>query len=236
MIRCLTYIVVFAIGAAPFGAFADTGGQFPGAAIDSRTLKIQQKVEELFEAGEYERARFIYEHELVPIGDKYAQYMLGYMYLTGTGVDEDALLASAWYRLAAERGNEKFEAVRDQLLDSFSEVDRLRSDELYRRLRREYSDLVILLRLVRGDMRTLAEQTGSRITGGTSPVTVVSPRSERSLSAVDYYASIEKRLETRLVWMREALAEHGISIEGRRVSPDDLEDAVDAYLELTPDR
>lgn len=236
MRRPLTILAMCAFYVTSPVTFADPGGQFPGAPVDSRTLKIQQKVEALFEAGEYDRARFIYENELAPIGDKYAQYMLGFMYLTGTGVEEDPLLASAWYRLAAERGNEQFAEVRDQLLDTLSETDKVRSDEMYRRLLREYSDLVILLDLVESDMRTLSERTGSRITGGTSPITVINPRPQAGLSPADYYSSVERRLETRVAWMREALARRGITIDGRRTTLNDLEDAVDAYLEMAPAR
>lgn len=232
----LIFLAMFALGVAPLAALSDTGGQFPGPPVDSRTLKIQEKAEALFEAGEYDRARFIYEHELAPIGDKYAQYMLGFMYLTGAGVEENTLLASAWYRLAAERGHEQFTEVRDQLLGSFSDADKVRSDEMYRRLRRDYSDLVILVDLVRNDMRTLSERTGSRLTGGTSPITVINPRRQAGLPAADYYASIERRLEVRVAWLREALARHGITIDARRTTLNDLEDAVSAYLEMTPDR
>jgi len=66
---------------------------------ESRTLALQNKVDRLYDRGEFKRAYFIYRNELVPLGDKYAQYMVGYMLLTGTGVDEDPVSASAWYRL-----------------------------------------------------------------------------------------------------------------------------------------
>ena len=38
-------------------------------------------------------------------GDPEAQLFLGYLYLTGKGVDQDTALAAHWYRLAAEQGN-----------------------------------------------------------------------------------------------------------------------------------
>ena len=41
---CLTAPPAFAQGAA---------GPFPGSAVDSKTLKIQERVEELFEQGDY---------------------------------------------------------------------------------------------------------------------------------------------------------------------------------------
>lgn len=61
---------------------ADYGGED----FASHTVRIQAKAESLYLQGHWERAQFIYEHELAPIGDKYAQYMVGYMYLNGQGV------------------------------------------------------------------------------------------------------------------------------------------------------
>ena len=37
---------------------------------------------------------FIYREELAPLGDKYAQYMIGYMHEHGKGVDKDPAVAS----------------------------------------------------------------------------------------------------------------------------------------------
>ncbi len=54
---------------------------------------MQRKVDQLFERGDYERAYFIYRNELAPAGDKYAQYMVGFMHLTGMGIDEDPVAA-----------------------------------------------------------------------------------------------------------------------------------------------
>ena len=132
-----------------------------GRSVDAKTLRTQERVEELYEKGDYNRAFFNYRNELAPIGDKYAQYMVGYMYLTGTGVEEDPLLASAWYRLAAERSYKEFLNERDHLLSLFSDVDLVRSDALYLQLRREYSDVVLLLELVKDDIDMLVARTGS---------------------------------------------------------------------------
>ncbi|MCH8277932.1 MAG: SEL1-like repeat protein, partial [Proteobacteria bacterium] len=71
---------------------------------DSRTMALQNKVDRLFGAGNFERAFFLYRYDLAPLGDKYAQYMVGFLYLSGMGVEKDSTIASAWYRLAAERG------------------------------------------------------------------------------------------------------------------------------------
>ena len=120
-----------------------------GRVLDARTIHIQKKVESLYAKGEFRRAHFIYKSELARVGDKYAQYMAGYMYLTGTGVPADQARAAAWYRLAAERGKPEYVAVRDELLASLGSEERERALAYYGELRREYSDLAVALRGVR---------------------------------------------------------------------------------------
>lgn len=112
---------------------------------DTRVLSLHEKVDDLFKRGEVGRAYFIYRNELVPLGDKYAQYMVGYMYLTGLAVDQDLVAASAWYRLAAERGTPEFVALRDRLVAELNDEQRRDSDALYKDLHSEYCDLAILL-------------------------------------------------------------------------------------------
>ena len=94
--------------------------QASDARSNAGLLQLHARVDELYERGEFERAYLIYRDELASIGDKYAQYMVGFMHLTGKGVDEDPVAASAWYRLAAERGTPEFVAVRDFLLTSLT--------------------------------------------------------------------------------------------------------------------
>lgn len=163
--------------------------QFPTGDLDSRTLRTQAKVESLYQRGDYKRAHFIYANELATQGDKYAQYMIGYMHQMGQGVPEDPVRASAWYRIAAERGAPEFIAVRDQLLQTLDSEQRARSDEFYVALRKEYSDLVIVMGLLVDDIENLnAARTGSRLGGGTSSVKVVDPKTGRTVSA-DYLRS-----------------------------------------------
>ena len=105
--------------------------EFPAGNIDSRTVRNQAKVESLYKRGDYKRAHFIYSNELARQGDKYAQYMTGYMYLMGQGVEENPVKASAWYRISAERRAPEFMAVRDQALLVLNEEQRQQSDKLY---------------------------------------------------------------------------------------------------------
>lgn len=230
MRRPLTILATLALCAMPVAVSADPGGQFPGAPVDSRTLRVQEKVDSLFEAGEYGRARFIYENELAPIGDKYAQYMLGYMHLTGTGVEENPALGSAWYRLAAERGNSKFSAVRDQLMESLDGAELARSDAYFGELLEQYSDAVILLRLIRTDLRRLEDRTGSRLGGDGASVSVFDPRTGSTLSA-DYFNAVERRISVRVAYLNAILGEPNASdTDVREVDLNALEDRVDLYI------
>ncbi len=78
-------------------ASSQTFPSFPGGETNRATLRTQERVEELYVKGSYDRAYLIYRKELAPRGDKYAQYMIGYMHFTGAGMPElwsaiDALL------------------------------------------------------------------------------------------------------------------------------------------------
>lgn len=211
-------------------AVAQRLDSFPGGSVDSRTMRIQQKVEELFDAGEYERALFIYENELAPIGDKYAQYMVGYIHLTGAGVPEDAAMASAWYRLAAERDNPHFAAIRDQLMGSLSEFDRGRSDALYAKLMQKYSDAVIILDLIRDDLNSMTVRTGSRVSSGAAPVTIIDPRTGFTISADDYNRQLGRRIQSRVAFLVRLLGIGSIDTDVQRLDVDALEEAVDEYV------
>ena len=52
---------------------AFSGERFPGYEPDRKALDTQQKVDQLFDRGAFERAIVIYRDELAPLGDKYAQ-------------------------------------------------------------------------------------------------------------------------------------------------------------------
>jgi hypothetical protein len=219
----------------PAAAAADSRPLF-GARSDPGTLAVQQKVEQLYQNGEYERALFIYENELAPVGDKYAQYMVGFMHLTGTGTEEDPVAASAWYRLAAERSYPEFVAVRDQLLAAFTEPDRLRSDFEYRELRRKYSDLVILERLIREDLKLLEPLTGSRLSGSTSAVTILEPRSGLLVSSEQLRVRARARIEERLRQIDALVDDVDIETDPDRLEPALLREQVNAAVERLDDR
>ena len=180
--------------------------EFPTGDLDSRTLRIQIKAEGLYEKGDFKRAHFIYSSELARLGDKYAQYMTGYMYLMGQGVAEDPVRASAWYRMAAERRSPEFVAVRDELLSTLSTEERARSDALYLELRRELSDIVIVMKLLEDDLEDLqTETTGSRVAARSSAVIVIDPDTGAPMSADHYRNRILRTVQTRLDFVTERL-------------------------------
>ncbi len=201
---------------------------------DSRTISVQRKVEELFQRGEFDRAYFIYRNELAPVGDKYAQYMLGYMHLTGMGADEDPVVAYAWYRLAAERGTPEFVAVRDQLKHDLQAEELHRSDAHYLELRREFNDLVILLAAIKRNLPERRAVTGSRIPSenGTIGVFTITPGQTRS--SADYHGGTRRQLEESLKKLAELGDFPDLETDPDRVDIDEIERLVNERIE-SPD-
>lgn len=205
---------------------------FPG----SRTISVQRKVEQLYERGEFDRAFFIYRNELVPIGDKYAQYMVGYMHLIGTGTDEDPVAASAWYRLAAERGTPEFVNVRNQLMHDLNADERRRSDAHYLQLRRQYSDLVVLFEDIKRKYRELQGATGSRLPTRSSPMTIIRAKSPgQPLSGAIYFGRIERELEQDLVMLAKVGDFPDLETDPTRVQINEIERLVQERIESIPD-
>lgn len=186
-------------------AQSDSYRRFPGEAVDNRTLSTQQKVEELYANGAYQRALLIYEKELAPIGDKYAQYMVGYMYLAGQGAAPDKSEALAWYRLAAERGESALVEAKDALQQSLDPDELARSEEIFADLWHRYSDRRLLLELIAKDLDILHERTGSRIPDARPGVTIVSGYFG-SQGSEEFYRDVRERLERRIRYLEAATA------------------------------
>ena len=195
-------------------------------------MATQDKVDGLFDAGKFERAFFIYRNELAAVGDKYAQYMVGYMYLTGMGIEEDQILASAWYRLAAERGTPEFVAVRDQLLRNMIEEEMRRSDAEYIQLRTEYCDLAVLLASVRRDLKAIEPKTGSRIQNGNNALTIIDNSGGRILSGAEYYRLLYSQVEDRLKLIQEIGDFDDMETNPRQVNLRELERRVKNHISL----
>jgi hypothetical protein len=165
---------------------------------NTRTMAVQDKVDKIFDAGNFKRAFFIFKNELALLGDKYAQYMVGYMYQTSMGIEEDRITASAWYRLAAERGTPEFIAVRNQALRKLDDAEIRYSNARYKELRLAYCDLAVLLSSMKRDHKELEGRTGSRIQSSSSAMTVIETDRGTIRSGSDYYGKIRRQLEFRV--------------------------------------
>ncbi len=186
---------------------------FPGVSADQRTLEMQERVDELFDTGNYDRALFIYENELAPRGDKYAQYMVGYMHLNGLGVLQDQARALAWYRLSAERGNEMLVSVRNELASALSPEEIGRSNAILRELLQEIGDTTLIMKLIQRDLATLKGRTGTRITTSnvSTPLTIIRPSGMPE--DPNFYSNVRRRLEARLKYLETKVEIHDIELE-----------------------
>lgn len=194
-------VTVGALSLLGAAAWANDFSQFPGASTDARTLDAQEQVESIYEAGEYKRALLIYQEELAPIGDKYAQYMVGYMHLNGQGVEKSRPRALAWYRLAAERRDPAILQARDALFHQMSQEEIVESNRIFVGLWRELGDNKLVLDLIRQDLKALQSRTGSRIANsGASPITVIDVRHGES-SGDAFYDRIRKRVAMRMDYL-----------------------------------
>jgi hypothetical protein len=216
----LKLVLLLALSATSLHAIASD--DFPGRAPDRRTLKTQEKVDVLFEKGEYDRAMFIYHKELAPLGDKYAQYMIGFMYLAGKGVQRDVATASAWFRMAAQREQPMFMRARDDTWHTLDYEQQAQSDKIYIDLRVECGDATLLASLVESDLQILrglanpdSLSTNLVDRGGTS-------RQGES----DRYDYVVERIEHRMNYLTQFLASDGLILAAERDRFDQFEQQV----------
>lgn len=206
-------------------------------ATDSPTLRLHEKAEDLYRNGHWQRAYFIYVNELAAVGDKYAQYMAGYMRLNGKGMPADPVRASAWYRLAAERGAPEFVEVRDQLLESMSEADREASDTAFLALRQKYSDLVLALGHLRRERELLdARPTGSRLSSNSSAVTIIDPHTGVTITRSEYVGRLEAKMRVRLDYITRTVGLEEMEPDMNDREFEALATKVDEYLRTVNDR
>ncbi|MEQ8205554.1 MAG: hypothetical protein RIA65_05205 [Woeseia sp.] len=141
------------MAAAPAGA--QEYRHFPGLVPDLRTARVQERVETLYNQRDYQLALRNYEEFLAPLGDKYAQYMVGYMHLSGQGTTPDPVRALAWYRLAAERNERPYVEARDALAAMLDDEQLATADRDFVKLRRRLGDRQLLVSLIRRDVNAL---------------------------------------------------------------------------------
>jgi len=126
---------------------------FPGGDASRNILKAQEKADSYFAKGKFDKAMLIYRDELAPVGDKYSQYMIGYMYLAGKGVQEDAI----------QRENAQYVRICDGLLALFNDEQLSRSDQLYVGLRQDMGDMMLVHKMLQRDLQILRHRSGSEL-------------------------------------------------------------------------
>ncbi len=195
----LQLLILVALATTSVQAIA--GDDFPGPAPDRRTLKTQEKVDALFEKGEYERAMFIYHKELAPLGDKYAQYMIGFMYLAGKGVQRDVATASAWFRMAAQREQPMFMRARDDTWRTLSTEQQAQSDRIYIDIRAECGDATLIANLVEDDLEILR----SRARPNSLSVNLVDRGESSSQQGANQYDQVVASIKHRMSYLTRML-------------------------------
>jgi hypothetical protein len=221
----LKLVLLVALSAASLHAIA--GDDFPGPAPDRRTLKTQEKVDLLFEKGEYERAMFIYHKELAPLGDKYAQYMIGFMYLAGKGVQRDVATASAWFRMAAQREQPMFMRARDDTWHTLDNEQRAQSNRIYIDIRVECGDATLLASLVENDLQLLR----SRANPESLSINLVDRGGTSRQGESDQYDYVVERIEHRMSYLTQFLLSDGLILAAERDRFDQLEQQVSEEVE-----
>lgn len=211
-------------------ATAQTYKSFPGVSADQRTLHTQERVEQLYVEGDYRRALLIYRKELAPIGDKYAQYMVGYMHLNAQGVEQDKATALAWYRLAAERKSPVLERAHDELRRAMTPEEIAHSDRIFAELWQDIGDLPLIVDLIRRDMDILKARTGSRIPGSSASGPAVIFRPSGEPLGPNFYRNVRARLEARLAYLDSRVEITDIDRGSALAEIRDLEQAVKAEL------
>jgi TPR repeat protein len=106
----------------------------PVFAVDYGTEQINQIYDNessglrYYERGDYGKA-FNLLGNTAALGMKRSQYILGFMFLKGEGVDKNMLFGFAWMGLATESGNDEWQATYDGLYSSLSDAQKSMVDD-----------------------------------------------------------------------------------------------------------
>lgn len=171
---------------------------FPAEPDSAFVGRLKRDAERTYDRGNYERAFRLYRYGLAWRGDKYAQYMVGYMTFNGQGRSADRVRGTAWLQLAAERGDDdKLNAVFADARSRLSDDERHRADDVHDDLRADFGDRKVLRRLIRADRSALRDITGTR-TGASDmlALTITLPNGQ-SVPAAAYYNGIKERIRLR---------------------------------------
>lgn len=137
-----TAVLLFASTCAG-AAGSDAQLNFPGIDADNTVINAVKKAERAYAEGDFKEAMWQYRTRVAPIGDKFAQHTIGYMYAAGEGVSQDPVTAAAWFLVAAERGHEQLVEVSQNALRELSEPQRERAREIAEELREELGDRAV---------------------------------------------------------------------------------------------
>lgn len=199
----LGFVLMFAAPSVPAQA---NQMAYPGDLPPRNIVRLQKKAEAAFVAGQYQKARWFYEKELAPIGDKYGQYMMGYLYENGLGVEQDAVKAAAWYQLAAERGHKQIIETSERFQKTLSPGKLATARTLANGLKDEYGDIALLKREIRRDLDRLRDVTGTNLRKKgceIRPGTVYFTRGiVRQLPMNRYCEILNKRIDERIAYIQ----------------------------------
>jgi hypothetical protein len=121
------------------------------------------------------------------------------------------------------------------LLEDMSPEQRQQSDQMFVEIRRNYSDLIILLNSIKRNVRDTRPTTGSRLRTS-SPMTVIDAKSpNQAQSSAIFYGRIESELEANLVMLAEIGEFSDLETDPTRVDVDEVERRVNERLGLVAD-
>lgn len=169
---------------------------YPAEPDSAYVARLKRDADRAFERGNYERAFRLFRYGLAWRGDKYAQYMVGYMIFNGRGQRADRARGTAWLQLAAQRGDDaQLNAVYADALERLDDDQKRRSADVHERLVSDFGDRKVLRRLIRADRSALRSITGSR-TGASDmlPLTIQLPNGQTVPGSV-YYGAIKERIQ-----------------------------------------
>ncbi|MEL7298675.1 MAG: hypothetical protein AAGJ86_13515 [Pseudomonadota bacterium] len=165
-------------------------------------INSQRKAEKAYNEGRYRDAFWYYRKDLAPVGDKYAQYMVGYMMENGLGTDVDKQGAAAWYLLAAERGHEEIVKVSLDYQREMSPGELASVKARTASLKGEMGDRALIERLIRRDVDRINNMTGTRTGQCGLNARVYRPRDARGSTSQEVYCQeIKARIEMRMQYL-----------------------------------
>jgi len=209
-------------------AQAKNNDNFPDKVPNYRTLKIQKKAATLYTNGDYSQSLKIYTQELAPIGDKYAQYMVGFMHLAGQGVARNLEVALAWYGLAAERKTEEFVSSRNQLRALLDESQIEYSNILLKELKRTIGDKALIIPLIKKNIEKLKSHTGSRVRANSVMLFKIHMSGKHSANMID-----DQKTHAQIRAHMKFLQHHTTTDEDMKIEPEyDLESLTKEVNEL----